>query len=144
TFGFLYISFYVHSFKHETGDLLKLFDISSLDSDLLTTYGKLQPPLGKHRLKVYIVEFISVLLTTGSEAVETELIQLGAIKRVIELFFLYPFNNFLHHHVEDVVGSCLESKRTLLIEHILHDCDIVNKILAADNQSFLSIDSTKV
>ncbi|RWW05192.1 hypothetical protein GW17_00031545 [Ensete ventricosum] len=37
-----------------------------------------------------IVEFISVLLTTGSEAVETELIQLGAIKRVIELFFLRP------------------------------------------------------
>ncbi|KAJ8467237.1 hypothetical protein OPV22_029789 [Ensete ventricosum] len=132
----------IQAMLERLGDLLKLFDISSLDSDLLTTYGKLQPPLGKHRLK--IVEFISVLLTTGSEAVEKELIQLGAIKRVIELFFLYPFNNFLHHHVEDVVGSCLESKRTLLIEHILHDCDIVNKILAADNQSFLSIDSTKV
>ncbi|XP_065020292.1 uncharacterized protein LOC135645634 isoform X1 [Musa acuminata AAA Group] len=131
----------IQAMLERLGDLLKLLDISSSDSDLLTTYGKLQPPLGKHRLK--IVEFISVLLTTGSEAVEKELIQLGAIKHVIELFFLYPFNNFLHHHVEDVVGSCLESKRTLLIEHILHDCDIVNKILAAEKQSFLSTDSTK-
>ncbi|XP_039023556.1 serine/threonine-protein phosphatase 6 regulatory subunit 3-like isoform X2 [Hibiscus syriacus] len=33
------------------GNLLKLLDISSSESTLLTTYGKLQPPLGKHRLK---------------------------------------------------------------------------------------------
>lgn len=37
------------------GDLLKLLDISSEDHILLTTYGKLQPPLGKHRLKVYLL-----------------------------------------------------------------------------------------
>ncbi|CAL9132378.1 unnamed protein product [Musa acuminata var. zebrina] len=50
------------------GDLLKLLDITSSDSDLPATYGKLQPPLGKQRLK--IVEFISVLLTIGSEVIE--------------------------------------------------------------------------
>lgn len=37
------------------GDLLKLLDFSSEDHVLLTTYGKLQPPLGKHRLKVYLL-----------------------------------------------------------------------------------------
>ncbi|CAL5397256.1 unnamed protein product [Camellia sinensis] len=30
------------------GDLLKLLDVSSNDNALITTYGKLQPPLGKH------------------------------------------------------------------------------------------------
>ncbi|KAG6496542.1 hypothetical protein ZIOFF_044409 [Zingiber officinale] len=123
------------------GDLLILLDVSSLDSALPTTYGKLQPPLGKHRLK--IVEFISVLLTIGSEAVEKELIQQGAIKLVINLFFEYPFNNFLHHHVENIIGSCLESKTTLLLEHILQECDIVRKILAAEKNPLLSTDSTK-
>ncbi|CAL9209116.1 unnamed protein product, partial [Musa hybrid cultivar] len=123
------------------GDLLKLLDITSSDSDLPATYGKLQPPLGKQRLK--IVEFISVLLTIGSEAVEKELIRLGVIKHVIDLFFEYPFNSFLHHHVENVIGSCLESKRTLLIEHILNDCDVVGKILAAEKQPSLSTDSFK-
>jgi len=34
------------------GDLLKLLDVSSAENLLPTTYGKLQPPLGKHRLKV--------------------------------------------------------------------------------------------
>ncbi|KAG6516752.1 hypothetical protein ZIOFF_027226 [Zingiber officinale] len=124
------------------GDLLRLLEISSSDVILLTTYGKLQPPLGKQRLK--IVEFISVLLTIGSEAVEKELVQLGAIKRVTDLFFEYPFNNFLHHHAENIIGSCLESRRIPLIEHMLHDCDIVGKILAAEKQSSLSTDSGKI
>ncbi|KAG1331862.1 serine/threonine-protein phosphatase 6 regulatory subunit 3 [Cocos nucifera] len=123
------------------GDLLKLLDVSSSESILPTTYGTLQPPLGKHRLK--IVEFISVLLTIGSDSAEKELIRLGAIKCVIDLFFEYPYNNFLHHHVENIVVSCLESKNTPLIEHLLHDCDIVGKILAAEKQSTLSTVSSK-
>ncbi|OAY71510.1 serine/threonine-protein phosphatase 6 regulatory subunit 2-like isoform X1 [Ananas comosus] len=123
------------------GDLLKLLDVSSSEDILPTTYGYLKPPLGKHRLK--IVEFISVLLAIGSEAAEKELSQQGAIKRVIDLFFEYPYNNFLHHHVENVVGSCIESKRSSLIEHVLNDCDIVGKILEAENHSTLSTDSAK-
>lgn len=39
------------------GDLLKLLDVSSVENVLLTTYGKLQPPLGKHRLKVFLFFF---------------------------------------------------------------------------------------
>uniref|UniRef100_A0A1D1Y0D9 Serine/threonine-protein phosphatase 6 regulatory subunit 3 n=1 Tax=Anthurium amnicola TaxID=1678845 RepID=A0A1D1Y0D9_9ARAE len=121
------------------GDLSKLLDVSSPESVLPTTYGSLQPPLGKHRLK--IIEFISVLLTTGSEAAENVLIQIGAIRRILDLFFEYPFNNFLHHHVENIVVSCLESKRMLLLEHLMHECDIVGKINEAEKNSTLSTDS---
>lgn len=123
------------------GDLLKLMDISSSEIVLPTTYGKLQPPLGKHRLK--IVEFISVLVAIGSEAAENELIQLGAIQRILELFFEYPYNNFLHHHVENIIVSCLESKKGVLIEHLLQHCDIVGRILEAESNCTLSTDSNK-
>ncbi|MQL72304.1 hypothetical protein Taro_004655 [Colocasia esculenta] len=123
------------------GDLLKLLDISSLESVLPTTYGTLQPPLGKHRLK--IVEFISVLLTTGSETAEKVLIELGAMRHLLDLFFEYPFNNFLHHHVEDIIVSCLESQRNLFLDHILHECNIVGKILEAEKNFVLSTDSNK-
>lgn len=34
-----------------------------------------------------IVEFISVLLAVGSEAAEKELICLGAVQRILDLFF---------------------------------------------------------
>ncbi|KAJ4894894.1 SIT4 phosphatase-associated family protein [Raphanus sativus] len=118
------------------GDLLVLLNVSSAEGILLTTYGKLQPPLGKHRLKV--VEFISVLLSVGSEAAEKEVIRLGAVKRVLDLFFEYPYNNFLHHHVENVILSCLESKNSQLLDHILSECNLIGSILEAEKNSILT------
>ncbi|CAL5426952.1 unnamed protein product [Camellia sinensis] len=43
-------------------DLLKLLDVSSDDNALITTYGKLQPPLGKHRLKSSGKSYLAKLL----------------------------------------------------------------------------------
>ncbi|KAK1309605.1 hypothetical protein QJS10_CPA09g00710 [Acorus calamus] len=123
------------------GDLLRLLDVSSSEVVLPTTYGNLKPPLGKHRLK--IVEFISVLITIASEAAEKELIRLGAIQCILDLFFEYPFNNFLHHHVENIVMSCLESKNSALIEHVLHDCNIIGRILDAEKNFTLSAEPNK-
>ncbi|XP_068653798.1 uncharacterized protein [Aristolochia californica] len=131
----------VQGMLESIGELLKLLDVSSSDSILQTTYGQLQPPLGKHRLK--IVEFFSVLLTVGSEAAEKEVIQQGVIKRILDMFFEYPYNNFLHHHVENIIVSCLESKKSLLIDHLLQDTDIVGKILEAERNSTLSTDLNK-
>ncbi|XP_058749484.1 uncharacterized protein LOC131622466 isoform X1 [Vicia villosa] len=131
----------VEGMLESLGDLLKLLDVSSAENFLPTTYGKLQPPLGKHRLK--IVEFISVLLTIGSEAAEEKLIDLGAVQRIINLFFEYPYNNFLHHHVENIIISCLESKRSSLQEHILRDCDFVGKIIRAEKLLTLEAGTNK-
>ncbi|CAH8338611.1 unnamed protein product [Eruca vesicaria subsp. sativa] len=125
------------------GDLLLLLNVSSAEAVLLTTYGKLQPPLGKHRLK--IVEFISVLLTVASEAAEKEIIRLGVVKRVLDLFFEYPYNNFLHHHVENVILSCLESKNSQLLDHLLNECNLIGSILEAEKDPILTAaDSDKL
>ncbi|KAH9606940.1 hypothetical protein KSS87_009335, partial [Heliosperma pusillum] len=123
------------------GNLLILLDVSSEENVLLTTYGKLQPPLGKERLK--IVEFISVLLSITNEAAEKEVIRLGAVKRILDLFFEYPYNNFLHHHVEIIILSCLESKKSTLVEHLLRDCNLVGRILEAEKDPLLSTDPSK-
>ncbi|XP_030968511.1 serine/threonine-protein phosphatase 6 regulatory subunit 3 isoform X2 [Quercus lobata] len=131
----------VEGMLESLGDLLKLLEVSSAENELLTTYGKLQPPLGKHRLK--IVEFISVLVTVGSEAAEKELIRLGAVQRILDLFFEYPYNNFLHHHIESILVSCLESKNVPLIEHLLHECNLVGRILEAENNYKLAADLNK-
>ncbi|KAK6150137.1 hypothetical protein DH2020_017662 [Rehmannia glutinosa] len=131
----------VQAMLESLGDLLKLLDISSEDHVLLTTYGKLQPPLGKHRLK--IIEFISVLVAVSSEVAEKELICLGAVKRIIELFFEYPYNNFLHYHVEHIVTSCLESKNPQFVEHLLHDCNLIGRILEAEKNFTLAYDKSK-
>ncbi|XP_042482545.1 serine/threonine-protein phosphatase 6 regulatory subunit 2-like [Macadamia integrifolia] len=123
------------------GELLMLLDVSSDEKPLQTTYGELRPPLGKHRLK--IVEFIAVLLRTGNEVAEQELVNSGAIQRVCDLFFEYPFNNSLHHHVESIVVSCLSSKSIIMIDHLFKDCNLIEKFLQADRVPILSGDSNK-
>ncbi|XP_035546054.1 serine/threonine-protein phosphatase 6 regulatory subunit 3-like isoform X1 [Juglans regia] len=123
------------------GDLLALLNVSSHEKILPTTYGELRPPLGKHRLK--IVEFIAVLLKTANDAAENELVSTGTIRRVIDLFFEYPYNNSLHHHVESIVFSCLDSKNDSIANHLLRECNLIGKILQTDKESILSGDSNQ-
>ncbi|PSR89963.1 Serine/threonine-protein phosphatase 6 regulatory subunit like [Actinidia chinensis var. chinensis] len=120
------------------GDLLMLLNVSSDEKTLPTTYGELRPPLGKHRLK--IVEFIAVLLKTGNEAADKELISSGTIQRVFDLFFEYPFNNALHHHVESIILSCLENKNNTIVDHIFQECNLIGKILQTDKHPIISSD----
>ncbi|CAI9261918.1 unnamed protein product [Lactuca saligna] len=123
----------VEGMLESLGNLSKLLEVSTDENVLLTTYGKLQPPLGKHRLK--IVEFISVLMSVRSEAAENELVRLGVLRRILELFFQYPYNNFIHHHAEQIIVCCLESKNASLVEHILEDCNLVRNIIDAEKNS---------
>ncbi|KAG6681905.1 hypothetical protein I3842_13G112700 [Carya illinoinensis] len=123
------------------GDLLTLLIVSSDEKKLPTTYGELRPPLGKHRLK--IVEFIAVLWKTANDSAENELVSSGTIRRVIDLFFEYPFNNSLHHHVESIILSCLESKSDGIVNHLLRECDLIGKILQTDKHPILSGDSNQ-
>ncbi|XP_059314622.1 uncharacterized protein LOC132065310 isoform X2 [Lycium ferocissimum] len=121
--------------------LLELLNVSSDEKVLPTTYGELRPPLGKHRLK--IVEFISVLLKTGNEVAEKELISSGTIERVLNLFFEYPYNNALHHHVESIIYSCLESKNTTIVDHLFEECNLIGKIIQTDKQPTVSGDGNQ-
>ncbi|XP_055836078.1 uncharacterized protein LOC129904544 isoform X3 [Solanum dulcamara] len=121
--------------------LLELLNVSSDEKVLPTTYGELRPPLGKHRLK--IVEFISVLLKTGNAVAEKELISSGTIERVLNLFFEYPYNNALHHHVESIIYSCLESKTNTIVDHLFEECNLIGKIIQTDKQPTVSGDGNQ-
>ncbi|PHT35150.1 hypothetical protein CQW23_26950 [Capsicum baccatum] len=123
------------------GGLLELLNVSSDEKVLPTTYGELRPPLGKHRLK--IVEFISVLLKTGNEVAEKELVSSGTIDRVLNLFFEYPYNNALHHHVESIIYSCLESKHNTIVDHLFEECNLIGKIIQTDKQPTVSGDGNQ-
>lgn len=53
-------------------------------------------------------------------------------------FCRYPYNNSLHHHVESIVLSCLESKTDAIVNHLLRDCDLIGRVIQADKHSVLS------
>ncbi|CAA0812002.1 SIT4 phosphatase-associated family protein [Striga hermonthica] len=121
------------------GEMLKLLNVTSDEKVLPTTYGELRPPLGQYRLK--IVEFLAVLLKTGNEVAEKELVGSGTIRRVFDLFFEYPYNNALHHHVESIIYSCLESKNSAIIDHLVLECNLVGRILESDRSPNLSCEN---
>ncbi|KAE8732994.1 auxin response factor 18-like [Hibiscus syriacus] len=127
----------INAMLPKLGDLLMLLNVSSDERILPTTYGELRPPLGKHRLK--IVEFISVLLRNGNEAAEKELVSSGTIQRnkVLDTFLRYPYNNALHHYVESIILSCLESKNDAIVGHLLQECDFIGKFLRTDKNPTL-------
>lgn len=60
------------------------------------------------------------------------------------VLYRYPYNNALHHHVESIVLSCLESKLDAIVDHLLRECDLIGKVLQADKNPVLSGDSNKV
>ena len=61
---------------------------------------------------------------------------------VTVFFCSYPFNNFLHHHVENIIATCIETGSKILIDHLLVDCDLVARLLGVfENPFVLSMDS---
>jgi hypothetical protein len=50
----------------------------------------------------------------------------------------------LHHHVENIIVSCLEVKRNQLTDHILNDCGLIGKVLAAEKGPSLPVESNGV
>ncbi|KAL2938347.1 Serine/threonine-protein phosphatase 6 regulatory subunit 3-B [Bienertia sinuspersici] len=84
---------------------------------------------------------IAVLLKAGNQVAEEELVNSGTIKRVLISFLSkYPYNNALHHHVESIISSCLESRNDSVVDHLFKVCDLIRKILDADKHPVLSAD----
>uniref|UniRef100_A0A8C5QCA6 Protein phosphatase 6 regulatory subunit 2 n=1 Tax=Leptobrachium leishanense TaxID=445787 RepID=A0A8C5QCA6_9ANUR len=86
---------------------------------ILTTIGVLEEPLGNARL--HVTRLIAALLHTNIPSVNQELCQLGTMDLLLDLFFRYTWNNFLHFQVELCIAAVLsrslqDGKRASLIE----------------------------
>ncbi|NXN46712.1 PP6R3 phosphatase, partial [Rhinoptilus africanus] len=114
-------------------------------SVMKTTWGVLDPPVGNTRLNV--IRLISSLLQTNASSVNQELIELNSIGVILDMFFKYTWNNFLHTQVEIcialILASPLESTENgtitdqdstgdnLLLKHLFLKCQLIERILEA-------------
>ncbi|XP_072017770.1 serine/threonine-protein phosphatase 6 regulatory subunit 3-A-like isoform X3 [Amphiura filiformis] len=101
-----------------------------------TTVGKLEPPFGGTRLQV--AKLVAALLVTNSEDINAELARLGTIKSLLELFFQYMWNNFLHLEVEKCISTILANnpieseegkEQHPLLVHLFTECRLIQRIL---------------
>uniref|UniRef100_A0A4W6DCX6 Protein phosphatase 6 regulatory subunit 2 n=1 Tax=Lates calcarifer TaxID=8187 RepID=A0A4W6DCX6_LATCA len=96
---------------------------------MLTTLGVLDEPLGNTRL--HVARLVASLLYTSSAShavVAQELCRLNTMDLLLDLFFKYTWNNFLHLQVElcvALIGSMFFSHK--LFQH----CHLVQRILEA-------------
>uniref|UniRef100_A0A8C0R2G8 Protein phosphatase 6 regulatory subunit 1 n=1 Tax=Canis lupus dingo TaxID=286419 RepID=A0A8C0R2G8_CANLU len=74
---------------------------------LRTTWGNLAPPLGNTRL--HVVKLLASALSANDPALTQELLALDVPNTMLDLFFHYMFNNFLHAQVEFCVSAMLSA-----------------------------------
>ncbi|CAI9547236.1 unnamed protein product [Staurois parvus] len=72
---------------------------------ILTTIGILEEPLGNARL--HTTRLIAALLHANTPSVNQELCRLGTMDLLLDLFFRYTWNNFLHVQVELCIAAIL-------------------------------------
>ncbi|KAJ1073135.1 hypothetical protein K5549_015368 [Capra hircus] len=107
---------------------------------LRTTWGSLAPPLGNTRL--HVVKLLASALSANDAALTQELLALDVPNTMLDLFFHYVFNNFLHAQVEVCVSTMLSSgpptdsssdtpPENPVVKHLLQRCRLVERILTS-------------
>uniref|UniRef100_T1JCJ0 J domain-containing protein n=1 Tax=Strigamia maritima TaxID=126957 RepID=T1JCJ0_STRMM len=108
---------------------------------IATTIGLLEQPLGNTR--IHIARLISSVVFWHS--IDDDLANLGTLDVLLDLFFKFTWNNFLHTQVEQTIGTILstlptennEKKDTHpLLDQLFSQCCLVQRILDAweDNE----------
>ncbi|XP_008832974.1 serine/threonine-protein phosphatase 6 regulatory subunit 2 isoform X2 [Nannospalax galili] len=72
---------------------------------ILTTIGVLEEPLGNARLQG--ARLMAALLHTNTPSINQELCRLNTMDLLLDLFFKYTWNNFLHFQVELCIAAIL-------------------------------------
>ncbi|NXA15097.1 PP6R2 phosphatase, partial [Sapayoa aenigma] len=88
----------LHGIEPRLKDFHQLLLSPPKKSAILTTIGVLEEPLGNARL--HGSRLIAALLHTNTPSINQELCRLSTMDLLLDLFFKYTWNNFLHFQVE--------------------------------------------
>uniref|UniRef100_A0A8C5AXG5 Serine/threonine-protein phosphatase 6 regulatory subunit 2-like n=1 Tax=Gadus morhua TaxID=8049 RepID=A0A8C5AXG5_GADMO len=135
----------LHAIEPHLKDFHQLLLDPPKKSAILTTVGLLEEPLGNARL--HVARLVAALLQTNSPSVCMELCRLSSMDLLLDLFFKYSWNNFLHFQVELCVASVLnhpsgEDRRNdetnpvfFPLPQLFQTCRLVQRILEAWEQN---------
>ncbi|XP_029814002.1 serine/threonine-protein phosphatase 6 regulatory subunit 2 [Manacus vitellinus] len=95
----------LHGIEPRLKDFHQLLLSPPKKSAILTTIGVLEEPLGNARL--HGSRLIAALLHTNTPSINQELCRLSTMDLLLDLFFKYTWNNFLHFQVELSIAAIL-------------------------------------
>ena len=102
-------------------------------SPICSTFGVLDPPLGRERQAM--VDYIEASLRTNIAFIFDALLWSGLLETILDLFFQYKWNNFLHQSVFNIVTTVLQSPHEKAIRHLIVDCHLIDRILKAESEN---------
>ncbi|XP_077372355.1 serine/threonine-protein phosphatase 6 regulatory subunit 3 isoform X5 [Festucalex cinctus] len=140
-----------HSILEAVRPRLKDFHQLLLDppkNDMMrTTWGVLDPPVGNTRL--HVVRLVVSLLQTNTPCISQELIHLNTLGVILDMYFRYIWNNFLHIQVEICTAVILvmppftsevqldseqeNARESILVRHLFQKCHFIQRIIDAWN-----------
>ncbi|XP_074832600.1 serine/threonine-protein phosphatase 6 regulatory subunit 2 isoform X1 [Carettochelys insculpta] len=95
----------LHGIEPRLKDFHQLLLNPPKKTSILTTIGVLEEPLGNARL--HGARLIAALLHTNTPSINSELCRLNTMDLLLDLFFKYTWNNFLHFQVELCIAAIL-------------------------------------
>ncbi|XP_018357809.1 PREDICTED: serine/threonine-protein phosphatase 6 regulatory subunit 3 isoform X2 [Trachymyrmex cornetzi] len=101
-------------------------------SAVKTTVGLLECPLGNTRL--HVAKLLSALLATENLKIHESLETLGTFQTLLDLFFKYTWNNFLHTQVQQCLAlaiNCGQRDNDIIYNNIFIKCKLIERILEA-------------
>ncbi|XP_067830637.1 serine/threonine-protein phosphatase 6 regulatory subunit 3-like isoform X2 [Heptranchias perlo] len=120
-------------------------------SKMVTTWGTLDPPLGNTR--VHVVKLVTSVLQVNNSNVNQELMELNTLDILLDLYFKYVWNNFLHLQVELCISTALGNppaedstetnvenhtennaesiRENPLIKHLFQKCQLMHRVVSA-------------
>lgn len=109
---------------------------------LKMTCGVVDPPFGKTRL--HVAKLLVALIATHNPNINQSFSELGTIGVLLDLFFKYTWNNFLHTQVEKCLSfaiscdllNCEEiSKENVLLHDVFVTCNLLQRIVDTWNEN---------
>eukprot|EP01103_Thecamoeba_quadrilineata_P002180 TRINITY_DN12178_c0_g1_i1.p1 TRINITY_DN12178_c0_g1~~TRINITY_DN12178_c0_g1_i1.p1 ORF type:complete len:566 (-),score=148.38 TRINITY_DN12178_c0_g1_i1:140-1837(-) len=110
-------------------DILK----NSNAPSMMTSTGELKPPFGFRRMKT--LDFLLGLVETGYRAVEDALLEHDFFQIVFDLFFQYPWNNFLHSSVEHLIEVVLDGSNEDLKLQLFTKYKLADRMIDANEEN---------
>ncbi|XP_044084952.1 serine/threonine-protein phosphatase 6 regulatory subunit 2 isoform X5 [Neovison vison] len=95
----------LHGIEPRLKDFHQLLLCPPKKEAILTTIGVLEEPLGNARL--HGARLMAALLHTNTPGINRELCRLDTMGLLLDLFFKYTWNNFLHFQVELCIAAIL-------------------------------------
>lgn len=106
------------------------------NSPMETTYGTLDPPLGKVRL--YVAALIATAVSANTKTINSAIAETGTIGVLLDLFSRYEWNNFLHSHALQCIAAILCSEINCeddkdyvdpLLKYLFNECNVIQRCL---------------